>query len=85
MEFGIINQFFCFENSAIMMSGELHFYRVVASYQSNWIFLEKEVKDMENFLLDILSKVVATGICCTFRYIYKKVKIHSNANKSGSK
>ena len=35
MEFGIINQFFCFENSAIMMSGELHFYRVVASYQSN--------------------------------------------------
>ena len=33
---------------------------------------------MENFLLSILSQVVATGICCTFRYIYKKVKNHSN-------
>ncbi|WP_290685675.1 hypothetical protein [Intestinibacter sp.] len=39
---------------------------------------------MENFLLSILSQVVATGICCTFRYIYKKVKNHSNGHKSGS-
>ncbi|MGN1033872.1 MAG: hypothetical protein ACI4PU_10380 [Intestinibacter sp.] len=40
---------------------------------------------MDNFLLSILSQVVATGICCTFRYIYKKVKNHSDSDKSGLK
>lgn len=39
---------------------------------------------MDDFLLSILSQVVATGICCAAEYIYKKVKNHSNANKSGS-
>lgn len=38
---------------------------------------------MENFLLSILAQVVATGICCAAEYIYKKVKCHSNGDKSG--
>lgn len=33
---------------------------------------------MENFLLSILAQVVATEICCAIRYIYIKVKNHSN-------
>ena len=37
---------------------------------------------MENFLLNILSGIITTGICCAIKYIYKKVKGHSNGNKS---
>ena len=32
---------------------------------------------MENFLLNVLSGIVTTIICCTAKYIYKKVKSHS--------
>lgn len=39
---------------------------------------------MDDFLLNVLAQVVATGICWATEYIYKKVKNHSNANKSGS-
>lgn len=38
---------------------------------------------MDNFLLNVLAGVVATGICCTIKYIYIKVKNHSNGRKSG--
>ena len=39
---------------------------------------------MENFLLNVLSGIVTTIICCTAKYIYKKVKSHSKiGNKSG--
>lgn len=37
---------------------------------------------MNNFLLNVLAGIVATGICCTIKYIHKKVKDHSKANKS---
>lgn len=40
---------------------------------------------MDNFLFDILAQVIATGICCATGYIYKKVKCHSNDDKSGLK
>ena len=38
---------------------------------------------MDNFLLSILAQVVATEICCAIRYIYIKVKNHSNGHESG--
>lgn len=34
---------------------------------------------MGNFLLNVLAGIVATVICCTVKYIYKKVKDHSKA------
>ncbi|MFQ8935738.1 MAG: hypothetical protein ACLUIT_14755 [Intestinibacter bartlettii] len=38
---------------------------------------------MNAFLLNVLAGITATAICCGFRYIYNKVKNHSNADKSG--
>ena len=37
---------------------------------------------MNNFLLNVLAGIVTTVICCAIKYIYKKVKDHSMANKS---
>ena len=38
---------------------------------------------MENFLINVLSGIVTTVICCTVKYIYIKLKNHSNGHKSG--
>jgi hypothetical protein len=38
---------------------------------------------MNAFLLNVLAGIIATAICCGFQYIFKKVKNHSNGDKSG--
>lgn len=38
---------------------------------------------MNAFLLNVLAGIIATAICCFFQYIFKQVKNHSNASKSG--
>ena len=37
---------------------------------------------MENFFINVLSGIVTTGIFCSIKYIYIKIKSHSNDKKS---